>query len=333
MSERIDRIDLSSPRRGGRLIAVSAAAFAVFLGHGPANADFAAGVAAYEAEDFAGAFEEWLPEAEAGNDAAQRNIGLLYQTGRGVDPDPARVLAVFWYQRAAAAGNARAQANLGNLYLAGIGVPQDNAVAANWFVVNLAAIPEPDVPDLLVAEARALDAPDLGLLEREAAEDIDLPPDLPEAPGQEPPEANVAGAVQVANVAGAAQVAEPAAVDEPAEKLLAIVVPETLAGIEVADNPGIAGLMAYRRGDYLTALANLLHGAVQGDPSAQFLGGMYRDGAGIPPDPPQAYLWWTLASGQGHLEATQFLTKLRAEMTDDDLSRAVELLEMWVERR
>ena len=138
-------------------------------------------------------------------------------------------------------------------------------------VVNLAAIPEPDVPDLLVAEARALDAPDLGLLEREAAEDIDLPPDLPEAPGQEPPEANVAGAVQVANVAGAAQVAEPAAVDEPAEKLLAIVVPETLAGIEVADNPGIAGLMAYRRGDYLTALANLLHGAVQGDPSAQFL--------------------------------------------------------------
>ena len=62
-------------------------------------------------------------------------------------------------------------------------------------------------------------------------------------------------------------------------------------------------------------------------------GGMYRDGAGIPPDPPQAYLWWTLASGQGHLEATQFLTKLRAEMTDDDLSSAVELLEMWVERR
>ena len=55
----------------------------------------------------------------------------MYQTGRGVDPDPAQ--AVFWYQRAAAAGNARAQANLGNLYLAGIGVPQDNAVAANWF--------------------------------------------------------------------------------------------------------------------------------------------------------------------------------------------------------
>ena len=208
------------------------------------------------------------------------------------------------------------------------GLVEEAANLGAAVVVNLATIPEPDVPDLLVAEARALDAPDLGLLEREAAEDIDLPPDLPEAPGQEPPEANVAGAVQVANVAGAAQVAEPAAVDEPAEKLLAIVVPETLAGIEVADNPGIAGLMAYRRGDYLTALANLLHGAVQGDPSAQFLLG----GAGIPPDPPQAYLWWTLASGQGHLEATQFLTKLRAEMTDDDLSRAVELLEMWVER-
>ena len=52
---------------------------------GPAKAYFAAGVAAHEADDLAGAFEEWLPEAESRNDAAQRNIGLMYQIGRGVD--------------------------------------------------------------------------------------------------------------------------------------------------------------------------------------------------------------------------------------------------------
>jgi len=122
--------------------------------------------------------------------------------------------------------------------------------------------------------------------------------------------------------------------DAAPEQRSPIVVPDTLAGIEVAENPGIAGLIAFRKGDYLTALANLLPAAVQGDPSAQFLlGGMYQDGAGIPPDAPQAYLWWTLAAGQGHLEATQFLARLRAEMTDDDLAQAAELLNDWVRLR
>ena len=122
--------------------------------------------------------------------------------------------------------------------------------------------------------------------------------------------------------------------DAAPEQRSPIVVPDTLAGIEVAENPGIAGLIAFRKGDYLTALANLLPAAVQGDPSAQFLlGGMYRDGAGIPPDAPQAYLWWTLASGQGHLEATHFLARLRAEMSEDDLARAADLLNEWVRVR
>jgi TPR repeat protein len=128
MGRQFDTTDRSLVRLGGIL---AAAAVALTLWSGTANADFAAGVAAYEAGDFAAAFEQWLPEAEAGNDAAQRNIGLLYQSGRGVTADPGQ--AVFWYQKAAEAGNARAQANLGNLYLSGDGVPQDYGVAANWF--------------------------------------------------------------------------------------------------------------------------------------------------------------------------------------------------------
>ncbi len=426
-------------RRGSR--AVAAAALAMSLWSGPSKADFAAGLAAYEAGDYATAFREWLPEAEAGNAAAQRNLGLLYQTGQGVEPDPAR--AVRWYRSAAEAGNARAQANVGNLYLAGEGVAQDYATAASWFElaarqghtiaqfnlglmyenglgveasvsralewyamaadaghpaalqqqrilmalsanrvpepnpqpVEIAATPVPPEPapepvpvskagNVILAEPEPIvlaepepPQPTPALLIAEAANpqpavEINLAalPPAPEVFGAEVlvPEsqrpdlamlAREADEAEAAAVADAADLKEPAIEPDPAAEValqspVPINVPSTLAGIEVGENPGIDGLIAYRRGDYLTALANLLPAAVQGDPSAQFLlGGMYRDGAGVPPDTAQAFLWWTLASAQGHLEATRFLANLRAEMDVDQLGQAVALLKVWIDRR
>jgi TPR repeat protein len=57
----------------------------------PASADaesaYNAGVAAFEAGDFAKAYSAWLPLAHSGEVDAQRNIGLLHQTGRGVALD------------------------------------------------------------------------------------------------------------------------------------------------------------------------------------------------------------------------------------------------------
>jgi len=98
---------------------------------GPAAADFAAGVAAYDSGDYATAFAEWLPLAENGDAAAQRNVGHLYRKGQGVEQDLVR--AAEWYRRAAETGFARAQANLASMYLRGDGVPQDYAEAAKWF--------------------------------------------------------------------------------------------------------------------------------------------------------------------------------------------------------
>jgi TPR repeat protein len=101
---------------------------------GPAaRADFADGVSAYEAGDFGGAYDAWLPLAENGDPEAQLAIGILYENGRGVAQDYQQALA--WYTRAAEAGHPGAQFNLGNMYHLGTGVPQDSARAVIWWTL------------------------------------------------------------------------------------------------------------------------------------------------------------------------------------------------------
>ncbi len=97
---------------------------------GSAWADFAAGVRAYDASDFAAAHAAWLPLAEDGDPAAQRNLGHLYRFGRGVPQDFAA--AATWYERAAATGLSGAQVNLAMMLLRGQGVTRDSALAAYW---------------------------------------------------------------------------------------------------------------------------------------------------------------------------------------------------------
>ncbi len=94
------------------------------------KADFAQGVAAYDAGDYKKAFDEWSMEAYNDNWAAQRNLGHLYRWGKGVAKDESR--AAYWYHRAAKAGFDRAQYNLGCLYLEGTGVPKDEMEALKW---------------------------------------------------------------------------------------------------------------------------------------------------------------------------------------------------------
>ena len=69
--------------------------------------------------------------AEQGDADAQYNLGVRYQTGRGVKQDDAE--AVNWYRQAAAQGNATGQNNLGVMYRDGHGVKQDDAEAVNWY--------------------------------------------------------------------------------------------------------------------------------------------------------------------------------------------------------
>jgi hypothetical protein len=86
--------------------------------------------AAYAAGDYAKAAELFRGPAEAGDPAAQYNLGVLYEDGKGVTKDFAAAAA--WYRKSADQGYAEAQNNLANLYTFGLGVPLDVAEAVTW---------------------------------------------------------------------------------------------------------------------------------------------------------------------------------------------------------
>ncbi len=92
--------------------------------------DYNAGVAAFEAGDYTAALGHWLPLAQSGDIDAQRNVGLLYQTGRGVPLDLG--VAFYWFRLSAEAGNASSANSVAMMYLTGEGLPSDYVAAAAW---------------------------------------------------------------------------------------------------------------------------------------------------------------------------------------------------------
>jgi uncharacterized protein len=60
-----------------------------------------------------------------------RWLGVLYERGLGVAPDP--VQARQWYEKAAAGGDTVAMNNLGALYEQGKGIAKDHAEARKWY--------------------------------------------------------------------------------------------------------------------------------------------------------------------------------------------------------
>ncbi|MFB3076774.1 MAG: SEL1-like repeat protein, partial [Lysobacterales bacterium] len=96
------------------------------------QADFRAGLDAYNQGDYATALKEWQPLAEQGDAAAQFNLGGMYSLGQGVPQDDQE--AVRWWRLAAEQGDAAAQFNLGVSYDQGRGVPQDYAQARDWYL-------------------------------------------------------------------------------------------------------------------------------------------------------------------------------------------------------
>lgn len=99
------------------------------------QADFAAGMSAYEKHDYATALKEWRPLAEAGDAPTQFNLGLMYLDGAGVPQSSEH--AVEWFRRSADQGYTKAQYNLGSLYALGHGVRRDLITAHMW--MNLCA--------------------------------------------------------------------------------------------------------------------------------------------------------------------------------------------------
>ena len=84
---------------------------------------------------WAGDLEDGLAAAQKNADV-QFNLGVMYQTGKGVAQD--YKTAVKWYTLAAEQGNAAAQSLLGLMYAGGKGVAQDYVKAHMWF--NITAI-------------------------------------------------------------------------------------------------------------------------------------------------------------------------------------------------
>ena len=65
-----------------------------------------------------------------------------------------------------------------------------------------------------------------------------------------------------------------------------------------------AGIAAYERGHYETAMYDFEQRAMQGDPIAQFcLGYMYKHGSGVPPNPHKAIKWYAKAAKQDYAPA------------------------------
>ncbi|MBT5047523.1 MAG: sel1 repeat family protein [Rhodospirillaceae bacterium] len=94
--------------------------------------DFDTGLVAFKQGDHATALRMWKPLAERGDRAAQYNLGLLQESGKGLPPD--RKAALAWYEKSAAQGFPMALHNLGRLYYMGDGVTEDYAKAIKHFV-------------------------------------------------------------------------------------------------------------------------------------------------------------------------------------------------------
>jgi len=100
-----------------------------------AAGDFARAVRLDLAGDAAKAFALYMAAARAGLPAAQFNVGLNYDSGRGAPHDAAA--AALYYAFAASNFYPQAAYNLGLLYAAGDGVPRNRAMARAW--LNVAA--------------------------------------------------------------------------------------------------------------------------------------------------------------------------------------------------
>lgn len=89
--------------------------------------------AAYDRGDYSAALRVWRPLAERSNPNAQFNLGLLYDTGEGVQqsyPD-----AIRWYKLAATQGDAHAQFNLANMYANENSGSRDYIQAHRWYSI------------------------------------------------------------------------------------------------------------------------------------------------------------------------------------------------------
>lgn len=85
----------------------------------------------YYQRDYSKAFPLFMKLAEQGNATAQNYVGIMYETGNGVEQNYNE--AVKWYRKSAEQGNARGQYCLGDMYEYGKGVDVNMEQAKLWY--------------------------------------------------------------------------------------------------------------------------------------------------------------------------------------------------------
>ncbi len=89
---------------------------------------------AYQTAIFAQERAEWEEKAAQGDIQSQRQLGVMYLLGQGIDPD--YDMALEWFNKAAAQGEDIAQYQLGVMYADGKGVAQNNVQAHMWYSLS-----------------------------------------------------------------------------------------------------------------------------------------------------------------------------------------------------
>jgi len=281
-----------------------------------AAADYGAGFIAYVRGDYAKALAEWVPLANQGHAEAQRNLGVMYFEGQGVERDP--VAAALWYEKAAAQGHSGAQFSLGVMYADGLGVTRDTRKAIDW--LRRAADQGHPVAESrlrkLLAEATANP--------QNSAEKNTDP--VPGHPRLKPPPPIRPGAV-----AGVA--ASPAKPDGlPAPAALTSAAPVLVPPSELA-----VAWQAYASGDTQRALQLWQQAAALGNDSARSnIAALYVRGDGVPRDLAMA-AQWLRPLAEGGDAAAQFqlaaLLRLAGEREESVgwISRAADLGNPWAQ--
>jgi TPR repeat protein len=104
------------------------------MGHARAETDQPShtdAMQAFQDGAFAEAMHGWMQAASQGDARAARYVGILYDTGEGVQQDQGQALV--WYKRAAELGDVPAMFNVAVCYDSGRCGAHDTAQAARWY--------------------------------------------------------------------------------------------------------------------------------------------------------------------------------------------------------
>lgn len=118
-----------TPRGASKKAALTAAPAATVAAAAAAPAATCA--QSFGAKDWSTALGLCTRDAQAGDNSAQRSLGVMYMQGNGVSRDPAQ--AFTWFKKAADGGNRDAAYQLALMYESGRGVPRDATQATAWY--------------------------------------------------------------------------------------------------------------------------------------------------------------------------------------------------------